>query len=91
MKIYAICYDLNSPGQDYKPLHDAIKEVGDGWWRYLDSTWLVHTSMSASQIWNTLKGTIDQNDSLLVIRVTNECDGRLPEQEAWDWLNRYGT
>lgn len=88
MKVYAICYDLNSPGQDYKPLHDAIKRVGSGWWRYLDSTWLVCTDMSARQISDILRAEMGGNDGLLVIRVTEEYAGWLP-QKAWDWLRKY--
>ena len=88
MKIYAICYDLKTPGRDYGQLHEAIKALGDGWWHYLDSTWLVRTSMSANQIWEHLRPTIDANDYLLVIGVTREFSGWLPKG-AWDWLNEY--
>ena len=89
MTMYAICYDLKTPGQDYGKLREAIKKIaGNGWWHYLDSTWLVSTSMSAQQISDTLRATMDQNDGLLVIRVTSEYNGWLPK-EAWEWLHKY--
>ncbi|ROR57422.1 hypothetical protein EDB59_4492 [Vibrio crassostreae] len=86
MAVYCVSYDLNKSGQDYKGLTDEIKAIGD-WWHYLDSTWLVSTSSSASQISDKLRTKIDNNDQLLVIKVTGECAGWLP-QKAWDWISQ---
>ena len=83
--IYAINYDLHRPGQNYDSLYDAIKSCG-AWWHYLGSTWLVDTSLSATQIWNKIQPHTDKNDSFLIIGVTREYTGWLP-QDAWDWLN----
>lgn len=82
--IYSINYDLNSPGQDYKELHKAIKNLGT-WWHYLDSTWLVSTSKNADQIWERLKPHTDKNDYVLVVGITQDRAGWLPK-EAWDWI-----
>lgn len=90
MKIYAICYDLNSPGRDYGQLHAAIKSLGDAWWHYLDSTWLVRTDMSADQIRSRLRDLMDVNDNLLVVGVTDEFAGWLPEK-AGVWLRKYAS
>lgn len=49
MPVYAISYDLNSPGQNYQNLYEEIKSFG-GYWHYLDSTWLVSTRLSANQM-----------------------------------------
>jgi len=84
--IYAINYDLKKPGQRYKRLHEAIKQCGVSWWHYLESTWLVDTNLSADQIWARLEPHLDKNDSALVIRVTNDCQGWLPEK-AWQWIS----
>ncbi|MEQ1712363.1 MAG: hypothetical protein ABL908_13315 [Hyphomicrobium sp.] len=83
--IYAINYDLKKPGQDYADLHDAIKSCGD-WWHFLGSTWLVDTSLNAQGVWQRLAPLVDGNDIVLVIGVTREYQGRLPQQ-AWDWIN----
>ena len=88
MKVYAICYDLKSPGRDYQSLYKAIKGLSGIWWHYLDSTWLVRASMSAGQIRDILRAKIDPNDNLLVIRVTSEYAGWL-HKEAGDWLHKY--
>ena len=86
--IYAINYDLKKPGQNYDDLYSAIKNCGVRWWHYLDSTWLVETNLTADQIWNKLTPHTDQNDNVLVIKVTKDYSGWLP-QIAWDWLNEH--
>jgi hypothetical protein len=83
--IYAINYDLKRPGQNYTDLHDAIRSVG-AWWHYLGSTWLVDTNLSAGAIWKQLAPHVDETDFVLVIGVTRDHQGWLP-QEAWDWIN----
>lgn len=82
---YAINYDLKKPGRNYEKLYEAIKSCG-AWWHYLGSTWLVDTSLSAAEIWSRLAPQVDQNDNVLVIGVTRNFGGWLP-QGAWDWLN----
>ncbi|MGN7157879.1 hypothetical protein ACTHRK_17495 [Dietzia cercidiphylli] len=66
-----IAYDLNSPGQKYDDLIDAIKGLG-AWWHHLDSTWLVRTSSSAEEVRDKLKKYIDNGDELLVVDVTGD-------------------
>jgi hypothetical protein len=62
-------YDLNSPGKDYKPLIERLKMFGS-WWHNLDSTWLVKTTMTVTQVRDTLRPLMDTNDELLVLDVT---------------------
>ncbi|WP_217489778.1 hypothetical protein [Streptomyces malaysiensis] len=64
-----IGYDLNRPGQDYGSLHEAIKALG-AWWHNLDSTWIVATSKTTTQVRDELKKHIDTNDELLVVELT---------------------
>lgn len=83
--VYLITYDLNKKGQNYDKLYEAIKGLGV-WWHYLDSTWLVETSYSASQISEKLrKEGIDDNDNLLVFRLLKDYAGWLSEK-AWQWI-----
>lgn len=84
--IYAINYDLKQPGQNYEELHKAIKALG-AWWHYLDSTWLVDTTLSAKEVWDRLAPHVDKNDSVLVIGVTRQYSGWLPPK-AWEWINQ---
>lgn len=71
MKTYIICYDLNRPGQDYATLIDAIKSYGT-WWHHLDSTWIIKTTRSASEVRDHLKAYIDTTDELLVVGSSGE-------------------
>ncbi len=84
--VLLITYDLNRPGQNYAGLYDAIKECG-AWWHYLDSTWLVSTNFSPSQVWEKLSLKIDKGDRVFVSRLSNNPNysGILP-REAWEWL-----
>ena len=54
MAVYCISYDLNKAGQKYNELYEELKS-SSSWWHYLDSTWLISTSESASQLSNRLK------------------------------------
>ena len=83
--IYAINYDLRRPGQNYDELIKAIKTLG-AWWHHLGSTWLVDTSHTATEIWKRLQPHTDSNDTFLIIGVTRDYSGWMP-QGAWDWLN----
>lgn len=87
--IYAINYDLKAPGRDYSGLYNAIKSCG-AWWHYLDSTWLINTSLNADGIWKRLEGHVDKNDNVLVIGVTKDYAGWL-SKDAWEWIrtNQY--
>jgi hypothetical protein len=85
--IYSINYDLKKPDRDYEGLYQAIKNCGD-WWHYLGSTWLVDTSLDAQGIWNRLKSHIDANDRMLIVGITKDNNGWLP-QDAWNWLNEH--
>jgi hypothetical protein len=82
--IYAINYDLKRPGQNYEALYEAIKGCGS-WWHYLGSTWLLDTSLSATGIWGRIEPHVDKTDFFLVIGVTKDYSGWLPE-EAWAWI-----
>ena len=86
MKVYLITYDLNNPHKDYSSLYEKIKSLGR-WWHYLDSTWIVATRNSSSQINDILKAVLDSDDGILVIEVKNDYNGWLPE-EAWDWMRQ---
>lgn len=76
-------YDLNNPGKDYAKLIEAIKSCGS-WWHHLDSTWLVQTSQSATQVRDYLRPMQDPNDELLVMNVTKDAS-------AWAGFNAEGS
>jgi hypothetical protein len=84
MSTVLIGYDLNKPAQDYPDLIDSIKNLGSAWWHHLDSTWLVKTEKSATQVREVLVKIIDTNDELLVIDVSGDA-------RAWAGFNSSGS
>lgn len=83
MSTKMIAYDLNSPGQNYEDLIEDIKSLGP-WWHHLDSTWLVKTTMSATELRDRLRKHIGRDDELLVVDVT--ADAR-----AWTGFSDRGS
>lgn len=86
MPVYSINYDLHDPGQDYEEMHEAIKEFG-AWWHHLESTWLVDTSSSASNIRDELKQYLDSNDELLVTRLSGSWSSWGINDSGNEWLH----
>lgn len=84
MTVYCVSYDLNKHGQNYGALYQELKN-SFSWAHPLDSTWLISTSESAQQLTNRLRSHLDNNDTLLVIKVTSDYAGWL-NQEQWNWL-----
>jgi hypothetical protein len=67
-----IGYDLDEPGQNYEAVSDAIKSLSSTWWHRLDSTWLVKTTLNATQARDRIWAVMDSNDELLVINITGD-------------------
>ncbi|BFN29512.1 hypothetical protein PSCT_01142 [Pseudomonas sp. SCT] len=82
MASFLIGYDLNQPQQKYADLIAAIKELG-AWWHHLDSTWIVKSELTCTQIRDALKPHIDGDDELLVVKLTGA--------GAWAGFNSKGS
>lgn len=61
-----IAYDLNSPGQNYDVVRDAIKSLG-AWWQPQFSLFYVHTAHNPETAFKIVSGVMDGNDKLAVI------------------------
>ncbi|MDU5083010.1 hypothetical protein [uncultured Tissierella sp.] len=87
MTSYLISCNLKNKDKNYENLYGKIKESSydNAWWHYLDSTWIIKSDLSLSEITSNLTSTIDKNDCLLVIEVKNTYNGWLPK-DAWDYL-----
>ena len=80
--VYMITYDLNSTGQRYNGLINAIKKASNGCWcTFWKSSYLIQSSLSPSQITDRLKPYLDSNDRLLVIEVKRNYQGWLTDDE----------
>lgn len=88
MSALLITYDLNKPGQNYDKLYEKIKELGT-WWHYLDSTWIVVSTLTPSQAFDRLKPTLDESDRVLVLNITGDTYSGWLTETAWDWLKMH--
>lgn len=88
MATFVITYDLNKPGQNYSSLHDAIKQLGQ-WWHCQDSTWVVVSGLTATQIRDALKSKMDSKDNLLVVQSAGVGAWFGFSQECSDWLKEH--
>jgi hypothetical protein len=88
MNTLLISYDLNSPGQGYSDLIEAIKNAGSLWWHYLDSTWIIKTNQSVVTVRDLLIRHIDKNDELLVVQLNGVGAWSGFDQKASDWLTK---
>ena len=84
MAVYCVSYDLKGPNPDYEPLIEALQSEGK-WWHFLESTWLVSTDETSSELYKRLLPALTRKDCILIIEVPNNAQGWLP-REAWDWI-----
>lgn len=87
MFVYCVSYDLGNEKQDYEGLQAELKR-SSSWWHHLKSTWLVATPESADQLYLRIRPYINEEESVLIIRVTSEKSGWLPKK-AWDWIGKH--
>jgi len=88
MDTLMIGYDLNKQEKNYGALIDAIKQIANGYWHHLDSTWFIKSDLSPKDARGKLQQHIDPDDELLVLRVTGALWAGIGfQQSAYDWLN----
>jgi CRISPR-associated endonuclease Cas2 len=66
MSKFYVAYDLDKPGQNYQNLWDELDSLGAQ--RVQDSVWVLKSDNTESEIRDTLKQHIDQNDRILVVK-----------------------
>ena len=88
MKTYLISYDLIAPENrsEYLRLKNAIKSY-NYWAKPLKSLWLIKTNDSAVQVITYLRGFIDSNDQILVIKITNGWASYNLSKAVINWMN----
>lgn len=88
MAAYMITYDLNSPGQKYDEVIQAIKDSSLMWCTFWKSSYLIKSNLSANQITDNIKVHLDGSDRLLVIEATSNYQGWLTEEE-WKYIREH--
>ena len=85
--IYLFTYELHpSFPRNIEPLHAEL-ENSLAWCHYMDRTWLIATDEDVGQLNRRISRHLRQSDMWLVVQITLEYDGWLPE-EAWDWIQK---
>jgi hypothetical protein len=81
-----ISYDVDRSRQRHRRLIDALRREPHCW-HYLDTTWLVRTPETASEVGDRLGRFVEGDDELLVIDVTGaETAHRGFSAKAGRWL-----
>jgi hypothetical protein len=85
-----VTYDLQGLNRDYAGLINELKRApGIGWWHYLESTWIIATDETPSQLWKRIEPHIHDGDRVLILEIQNPPrQGWLP-QRAWRWLRSH--
>lgn len=69
MTAYAVSYDLRAPGQNYKPLYDALEQAKAV--RALQSLWFLDDPKPSAEVRDILRRLVDSNDGILVTEIAN--------------------
>lgn len=86
MAVYQIGYDLRKQ-RNYDALYERIKRYGD-WCHALESSWVIVTNQSASDIRDNLLQVLDRDDGLLVTRLQGEAAWYGLGDDVSAWLKR---
>ena len=86
MPTYMVGYDLNAPGKNYGELIEALKGYGT-YWHHLDSIWLIVTDRTTSEIRDYVGQFLDQNDELLVAKLSGAWATKGIQKSGNDWLH----
>lgn len=87
--VYMITYDLNSPGQNYEDVIEAIKDCSYNktYCSYWKSSYMIKSYLTAQQISDKITPLLDGNDRLIVIEVTKNYQGWLTKKQ-WDYIRQ---
>lgn len=83
MSVLLVGYDLNSPGQNYAGLIDAIERYTHC--HALDSMWFIDTASEPSAVRDSLKQHIDKGDQLYVMRLRRHWAASFKD-DCTEWL-----
>lgn len=92
--LYMISYDLineddEREGQSYQDLYNTIDDLGDCC-RCTESTWIVETDLSLSDVTEEIRQSIDENDKVVIADITyGDIAGRLPKTTK-EWIRARG-
>jgi hypothetical protein len=84
--IYVVGYDIHpKAGETYGELVKALESLGT-YWHCLDSTWMIKTDLSASQVRDKLWAHMRADDQLLVVTYSRPAAWSGFSGECQSWL-----
>jgi hypothetical protein len=84
--IIQVIYDLK---KNNEKLEAAIKNIGVGWARPTNNSWLIATTKNPNEVYDLLITTITENDILLVSRFDASDSKAWVKPEVQNWMNQY--
>ena len=84
MRAYQISYDLRKK-RDYSALYERIRKYGT-YCHALESSWVVVTTQTATEVRDNIQQVMDQDDGLLVTRLSGEAAWAGLSDEIRKWL-----
>ncbi len=87
MSVYLVSYNLGNDQEKFATLDKTVKGCcfNDTWMYYIDNTWLIKSNMTADEIGKRIYSAIPEENSFIVIEVTNNFAGHLP-MEAFNFI-----
>lgn len=70
MAIYCVTYDLKAPGRNYDQVFSYLKQFTHC--KYLESFWLIDTTLTTVQVRDGIKSRVDENDVIFVARLQRD-------------------
>jgi len=91
-KVYLVTYntDANFNRTIFHNHVSSLSQYGyvTDWWHYIDTAYLVVSSLNVSQLYNAIYPGVPQRYLLIVEIDPNNAQGWLPK-DAWAWLQKY--
>lgn len=84
MAVMMITFELNTPGQDYSPIFEFIRNM-NVWAKITDSCYAVSTHLSPQELLVELRPHLTRNDSLYVLTLQGPWIGFGPD-DVNEWL-----
>lgn len=84
--IYLISYDLKAPGRDYTSLYDKLKTFKHC--HPLESTWIIQSNQSVSDLFNIIKGVVDNNDHFFIVDITEKARDGWLNKTVWECIDK---
>lgn len=88
MKTFLISYDLGVPEthSSYIALSNYLKSLYSSWARPVKSVWIIKSNKNAEQIRDEIKATLDYNDRLIVVEMSENWGTYNVSKEVTDWM-----